>query len=170
VITFDDGYVNVLRHALEPLATTGFTAVQYLVADLLGRCNEWDVALGEAAEPMLDAGQVRQWLAAGHDIGSHTRTHPYLTRIPLAQAREEIVASKRKLEDLFHRPIEHFCYPYGDWNDAVRDLVAEAGYRTACTTQPGVNDADSSPLALKRVTARYASRRLGNLFGWWRRD
>jgi peptidoglycan/xylan/chitin deacetylase (PgdA/CDA1 family) len=170
VITFDDGYVNVLRHALEPLAATGFTAVQYLVADLLGRCNEWDVALGEAAEPMLDAGQVRQWLAAGHDIGSHTRTHPYLTRIPLAQAREEIVASKRKLEDLFHRPIEHFCYPYGDWNDAVRDLVAEAGYRTACTTQPGVNDADSSPLALKRVTARYASRRLGNLFGWWRRD
>jgi peptidoglycan/xylan/chitin deacetylase (PgdA/CDA1 family) len=168
VITFDDGYVNVLRHGLEPLAATRFTAVQFLVADLLGRGNEWDVPLGEAPEPLMDAGQIREWLAAGHEIGSHTLTHPYLTRIPRAQAREEIAASRKKLEDLFSRPIEHFCYPYGDWNGAVRDLVAEAGYRTACTTLPGVNHPTTPPLALRRVTVRYASRRLWNLFGWRR--
>ena len=166
VITFDDGYVNVLRHGLEPLANTGFQAVQFLVANLIGRHNEWDVAQGEAPEPMMDAAQVREWIAAGHDIGSHTLTHPWLTRIPVSVAREEITASRKKLEDTFGRPIQHFCYPYGDWNEPVRDLVADAGYQTACTTQPGVNTGSDSPFALKRFTARYPSR---NLKGIWSR-
>ena len=108
----------------------------------------------------MDAGQVREWLAAGHDIGSHTLTHPFLTRLSTAQAREEVTASRKKLEDLFSRPILHFCYPYGDWNEAVRDLVAAAGYKTACTTDAGVNTAAESPLSLKRFTARYRSRTL----------
>lgn len=166
VITFDDGYVNVLRHAPAPLAETKFKAIQFLVADLLGGCNEWDVPLGEAAEPMMDAAQVHAWLAAGHDIGAHTLTHPFLTQIPRDQAREEITASKKKLEDTFSRAIEHFCYPYGDWDPAVRDLVAEAGYRTACTTESGVNIAGSDPFALKRFTARYRSRNWKEASAW----
>ena len=160
VITFDDGYTNVLRYGLEPLASTGFKAIQFLVADLLGKHNEWDVRLGEVPAPIMDVVQAREWIAAGHDIGSHTRTHPWLTRLPVSAAREEITASRKKLEDTFGRPVRHFCYPYGDWNAAVRDLVEEAGYQTACTTEPGVNTAADSPLALKRFTARYPSRNL----------
>ena len=163
VITFDDGYVNVLRYGLLPLARFRYKAIQFLPANLLGRFNEWDVAVGEAREAIMDVAQVREWLAAGHDIGSHTLDHPYLTKLPTAEAREQISASKKKLEDVFSRPIEHFCYPYGDWNPVVRDFVAEAGYRTACTTNPGVNLPTDSPLALKRFTARYASRNLKNL-------
>lgn len=168
-ITFDDGYVNVLRHGLEPLAASGFKATLFLVADLLGQFNRWDVPLGEVPEPMMDAAQVREWLAAGHDIGSHTLTHPFLTRLPLNQAKEEISASRKKLEDLFGRKIEHFCYPYGDWNEAARDLVIGAGYRTACTTVPGVNTAGDSPFALKRITARYPSRNLKAIWARLRR-
>jgi peptidoglycan/xylan/chitin deacetylase (PgdA/CDA1 family) len=160
VLTFDDGYVNVLRFGLEPLAGTGFKAIQFLVADLLGKCNEWDVPLGEAPEPMMDSAQIRDWLAAGHDIGSHTLTHPFLTQLPPRKAQEEITASRKKLEDLFGRPIEHFCYPYGDWNVAVRDLVMAAGYKTACTTEAGINTPDDSPFSLRRFTARYPTRNL----------
>ncbi len=158
VITFDDGYEGVLQHALKPLAEARFTAVQFLVVRLLGKDNEWDMALGEAPEPIMDAAQVRDWLAAGHEIGSHTLTHPFLTQLSPGQAREEITASRKKLEDLFGRKIEHFCYPFGDWNEAVRDLVQEAGYRTACTVQAGVNTATDSSFSLKRFTARYPSR------------
>ena len=170
-LTFDDGFRNVLEHGLAPLVQNGFRASQFLVADQLGKTNEWDLGSGESPEPLMDVAQVRKWLAAGHEIGSHTRTHPFLTRISPPQAREEISASKRRLEDLFGVPVEHFCYPYGDWNEAVRGLVVEAGYRTACTTEFGVNRADGDPLALKRITARYASRnwrtvkaRLGGFF------
>jgi peptidoglycan/xylan/chitin deacetylase (PgdA/CDA1 family) len=158
VITFDDGYVNVLRHGLEPLADTRFKAIQFLVADLLGKYNEWDVPLGEAPEPMMNEDQVREWLAAGHHIGSHTLSHPFLTKVPRQAAREEITASRKKLEDLFGRPIEHFCYPYGDWNEKVRDVVVEAGYQTACTTDIGINTATDSPFSLRRFTARYPTR------------
>ena len=160
VLTFDDGYVNVLRNALEVLAQTQFKAIQFLPVNYLGKTNEWDSASGEASEPIMDASQVRDWLAAGHDIGSHTLTHPFLTRLPPDQAREEICASKKKLEDLFGRAIEHFCYPYGDWNSVVRDWVMEAGYHTACTTDFGVNTPDISCFTLKRITARYRTRSL----------
>jgi peptidoglycan/xylan/chitin deacetylase (PgdA/CDA1 family) len=157
-LTFDDGFCNVLENGLASLAATRFHAIQFLAANFLGKTNEWDVTLGEAPEPIMDAAQVREWLAAGHAIGSHTLTHPFLTRLPAVQAREEITASRKKLEDLFGVAVEHFCYPYGDWNNAVRDLVAEAGYHTACTTEFGVNPPGIPPLALKRITARYRSR------------
>jgi len=168
VITFDDGYVNVLRYGLKPLEETNFVAIQFLVTDLLGKYNQWDVPLGEAPEPMMDVAQVKDWLAAGHDIGSHTLTHPYLTRLNPQQASEEINASRKKLEDLFGRAVEHFCYPYGDWNEAVRDLVIAAGYKTACTTNAGVNTSDVSSFALKRFTARYPSRNLKAIWSRFR--
>lgn len=168
VITFDDGYVNVLRFGLGPLAKARFKAIQFLPANLLGKCNEWDVPLGEAPEPIMDAAQVREWLSADHEIGSHSLSHPYLTQLPLGSAREEIGASRKKLEDLFGIPIRHFCYPYGDWNEAVRGLVQEAGYQTACTTEPGLNTHAGAPFTLKRFTARYPSRNFKAIWAWLR--
>lgn len=166
VITFDDGFCNVARHGLEPLAGVGFRAIQFLVADRLGGQNDWDLPAGEAPERLMDLAQVKEWMQAGHEVGSHTLSHPQLTQLPLEKAREEITASKRKLEDWLGVEVAHFCYPYGDWNPAVRDLVAEAGYRTACTTQPGINLPRTNPFELRRITARYPSR---NLKAMWRR-
>lgn len=157
-LTFDDGFQSVLENGLEGLNRFGYRAIQFLLPDLLGRTNEWEQADGEASERLMDAAAVRDWLAAGHQIGSHTNTHPWLTRIPLPQAREEIASSRRKLEDRFQVPVRHFCYPYGDWNPTVRDLVVEAGYDTACTTDTGINRLGADPYALKRFTARYPSR------------
>ena len=128
-----------------------------LVPGHIGKFNEWDVKLGEAREPLMSAGQVREWLAAGHEIGAHTMSHPFLTRVSFREAREEIFASKKKLEDVFGVAIRHFAYPYGDWNEPVRDLVREAGYVTACTTEFGLNTTDTHPLALKRIMARRRS-------------
>ncbi len=169
VITFDDGFVNAGRLAVEPLRETGFQAIQFLVPGLIGRTNEWEQRQGEVTERLMDAAQIRDWLAAGHEIGAHTLTHPWLTRIPLAEAREEIRGSKAWLEDRFGRRIEHFCYPYGDGNPAVRDLVREAGFATACTTDSGVNQAAGDVFRLRRMTARYTSRNWRNLLAALRR-
>jgi peptidoglycan/xylan/chitin deacetylase (PgdA/CDA1 family) len=168
-LTFDDGFRDVFEHALPILREHGFRAMLFLVADFIGKTNEWQQRAGDVVEPLMDEAQIREWLAAGHEIGSHTRTHPHLTRLPPEEAREEIVASKKKLEDRFGVAVEHFCYPYGDWNPAVRDLVAAAGYRSACTTEPGVNWDEGSALALRRFTARYPTRRLKAWWTRWRR-
>jgi peptidoglycan/xylan/chitin deacetylase (PgdA/CDA1 family) len=165
-ISFDDGYRDVLEHALPPLGASGFSAIQFLVADLLGKTNEWQQRAGDVVEPLMDEVQVRDWLMAGHEIGAHTCSHAHLTRISAFQAREEISASKKKLEDLFGRRIRHFCYPYGDWNQAVRDLVQEAGYDSACSTQFGINMQSADPFALKRITARYPSRTWRRFWSW----
>ncbi|MBI3417823.1 MAG: polysaccharide deacetylase family protein [Verrucomicrobia bacterium] len=164
-LTFDDGFENVLRHAVEPMRQCGFRSIEFLVAARLGQLNDWEMRQGEVAERLMDAAQIRDWLAADHEIGAHSMTHPFLTQIPLAQAREEISASKKKLEDLFDVPIRHFCYPYGDCSDAISELAREAGYETACTTEAGVNTTETNPWQLRRVTARYASRNWRNFFG-----
>lgn len=168
-LTFDDGFENVLRCGLEPMRQHGFTAIQFLVADLLGKTNEWEQREGEVAEQLMDPAQIGEWLGAGHEIGAHTCTHPHLTQVPPVRAREEIFASRKKIEDLFGRPVRHFCYPYGDWNPAVRDLVIEAGYETAVTTEAGVNLAGADRFTLKRFTVRYPSRNWRNFFAAVRR-
>ncbi len=170
LFTFDDGFRSVFESALRPLADRRWPAIVFLVVDLIGKTNEWDRLAGERSEPLMDAAQVREWLAAGNEIGSHSQSHARLTQLPCDQAGEEISASKKKLEDLFGVAIQHFCYPYGDWNEAIRDLVIAAGYRTACTTEPGVNTSDTSLFALKRFTARYQTRSLRGLIARFRRQ
>jgi peptidoglycan/xylan/chitin deacetylase (PgdA/CDA1 family) len=163
VLTFDDGFCSVFENALEPLARHRLHALLFLVPNLIGKFNEWEIREGEAPEPLMDSGQIRQWLQAGHSIGSHTLTHARVTRLSVRDAREEIVASKKKLEDTFGVAVEDFCYPYGDWNGVVRDLVIEAGYRTACTTAFGVNTPATPPFVLRRLTVRYPTRTLRSL-------
>ncbi|HEY3864131.1 MAG TPA: polysaccharide deacetylase family protein [Verrucomicrobiae bacterium] len=162
-LTFDDGFRNVFQNALAPLAQFHWRALQFLVPNCIGQRNEWDLREGEVPEALMDAAEVRDWLGAGHAIGSHSLSHARLTRLTLRDAREEIFASKKKLEDTFGVPVEHFCYPYGDWNEAVRELVIEAGYRTACTTEFGVNTPATPPFALHRITVRHPTRTLRTL-------
>lgn len=165
-VTFDDGFRDVFTHGLPVLRQNGFPAIQFLVAALLGQTSRWQEPSGEIPGQLMDEAEIKEWIAAGNEIGSHTSNHPFLTRIPAAEAREEITASKKKLEDKFGLPVNHFCYPYGDYNQTVRDLVEQAGYTTACTTAFGVNDPGADPFTLKRVTARYPSRNWKNFKGW----
>jgi peptidoglycan/xylan/chitin deacetylase (PgdA/CDA1 family) len=160
VFTFDDGFRSVLENAGPALCSNGFRAIQFLVPNFLGKINEWDVREGEVPEPIMDIAQVREWLAAGHEIGSHSMTHASLTRLSVRDAREEIFSSKKKLEDLFSIPARHFCYPYGNWNDAIRDLVIEAGYETACTTRFGINTPETAHHTYHRIAARHRTRSL----------
>lgn len=161
-ITFDDGFLSNLEAAVSPMKECGARAINYLVADQIGMRSDWEIAEGGEARPLMDEAQVREWLAAGNSIGAHTCTHPRLSKIPRDRAREEIRSSKWKLEDRFGQPIEHFAYPFGDFDDAVVEMVREAGFKTAVTMDRGVNDRNTDPLRLKRWTARYPTRTLGS--------
>jgi peptidoglycan/xylan/chitin deacetylase (PgdA/CDA1 family) len=151
VITFDDGFTSVLRNGLEILARHQFPAIEFLVAGSLGKQNHWDIAKADVPEQLMDEVQVREWLAAGHEIGSHSTTHRNLRHLSPTEAREEISGSKKSLEDRFGIEVRHFCYPYGSWNQAVRDLAIEAGYRTASTLVFGVNNATTPAHELRRI-------------------
>ena len=168
-LTFDDGFEKVLYYALPSITLAGFRAIMFLVSDRIGGLNEWEMAVGERPEPIMDADQIRQWIGCGQEIGAHTQTHPWLTRIPLPKAREEIVASKKRLEDTFGQAVRHFCYPYGDYNPAIAEMVGEAGYVTACTTRGGLNCVTTPAYEMLRMTVRYRSRSWRSVREWFRR-
>src|SRR5579859_4615257 len=98
VISFDDGIRNVFDNALVVLARHQFRAIQFIISDLIGRRNEWMIAKGDIPEPLMDQHQIRDWLAAGHQIGAHSATHAQLVCLSPAQAREEIIGSKKRLD------------------------------------------------------------------------
>jgi peptidoglycan/xylan/chitin deacetylase (PgdA/CDA1 family) len=79
-----------------------------------------------------------------------------LSQLPLDLARREIADSKRLIEDKLGAPASLFCYPRGDFNEAVKRVVEDEGYLAACTTLPGDNDSNTDPFALRRT---YISRR-----------
>jgi peptidoglycan/xylan/chitin deacetylase (PgdA/CDA1 family) len=151
IITFDDGFTSVLRNGMDILSRHKFRAIEFLVAGSLGQQNQWDIAKGDVAEKLMDESQIREWLAAGHQIGSHSMTHRNLRHLSPIEMREEIFGSKKLLEDRFRIEVSHFCYPYGSWNETVRNLVIEAGYRTACTLEFGVNDPKTPAHELRRI-------------------
>ncbi len=157
-LTFDDAFASVFDHALPALQARRLKAMLFVVAGLIGAKDEWDHGIGEPPQALMDERQIRDWLAAGHEIGAHTLTHPALAELPPERARAEIFDGKKLLEDRFGVPVRHFCYPYGSYNARVRDLVAEAGYKTACAaaTGPetfGANRPGVHPLELRRVMA-----------------
>jgi len=151
VITFDDGYDSVFRNALPVLAMHRFKATQFLVSGLIGKRNEWDIPHGANPERLMDEAQIREWLAEGHEIGSHTRTHPNLRKVSAAMARAEIFDSKKELEDRFGCEVTCFCFPHGTFNELLCDLVQEAGYKAATTVRFGINLPGTSPFALSRI-------------------
>lgn len=157
VLTFDDAYQNLFVNGLPVLRERGVRAITYVVASLIGKSNEWDAGKGVRWEKLMDRVELQEWIEAGNDIGAHSMTHRNLARISPEEARREIFDSKKLLEDMFGRPVRHFCYPYGGWNRMIRDFVHEAGYETATTTDADFNDAGRDSLGLLRVTAQHRS-------------
>jgi peptidoglycan/xylan/chitin deacetylase (PgdA/CDA1 family) len=151
IITFDDGFACVLENGLDALSRHRFTAIQFVVAGRMGQNNDWDVAKGDLSEKLMDESQVREWLAAGHEIGSHSMTHRNLRHLKAGDLRAEVSDSKKVLEDKFGSAVRHFCYPYGSYNDAVKEAAAEAGYQTASTVKFGVNTPATSAFELRRI-------------------
>lgn len=153
VLTFDDGYFDFFTHAAPVLKRHGFPATVFLPTGYCGKTSAWDRA-GAAAKPLLDWTQVRALADAGVAFGSHSVSHPNLTRVSPEQLVEELSASKAEIQQRTGRSVNQFCYPYGEWNRAVREAVA-GHYEAACSTGAGVLEANSDPMALPRVDACY---------------
>jgi len=69
----------------------------------------------------------------GFTIANHSLSHPWPTRIPVAEWRREVLDGRKQLQDHFGQSVDGFAYPFGDCNDAVADVVREAGHCYART-------------------------------------
>lgn len=88
----------------------------------------WDQLRALAADPLVT-------------IGAHTVSHPFLSKLPMHEARWEMAAGAARIKDMLGTAPAHFSYPFGDAGAAgPRDfaLARDVGFVTAVTTRPGV--------------------------------
>jgi peptidoglycan/xylan/chitin deacetylase (PgdA/CDA1 family) len=106
---------------------------------------------------MLSWDEIREMIKNGVTIGSHSHTHPILSRMPIEEAKEEIFNSKKILERNLGVKIRHFSFPNGrkeDFSEELRDYCREIGFESICSVIYGANDASKGNFfALKRIGA-----------------
>jgi peptidoglycan/xylan/chitin deacetylase (PgdA/CDA1 family) len=136
VLTFDDGTADALNVVLPSLHRRGMRATFFIIT---GRVGESGFLTWEG---------VRALAAAGMEIGSHTRTHPRLPKIPKEAAEEELKVSKSRLEAEIGQTVEALAYPHNSVRSRTEALVAAAGYRVAVA---GVAHGGWDLLRLRRV-------------------
>jgi peptidoglycan/xylan/chitin deacetylase (PgdA/CDA1 family) len=97
--------------------------------------------------------EVEEMAANGISFGAHTVTHPILTKVSRAEAFSEIMASREAIERVLGRSPDLFAYPNGgrgDFDDAIKQFLRDAGFRCSVTTLQGANDARTDPHELRR--------------------
>jgi peptidoglycan/xylan/chitin deacetylase (PgdA/CDA1 family)/glycosyltransferase involved in cell wall biosynthesis len=140
ILSFDDGYENNYTLLYPILKEFGYTCTIFLVAGAV--TNTWDqTSETSIAVPLLKDKQIREMSSYGIEFGAHSCSHPHLTHLSPEQAKKEIVDSKKLLVETFGMPFETFAYPYGDVNEEIAGMVADAGFKYGIAT-------DSGPLAL----------------------
>lgn len=143
VLSFDDGYRDVYTNVFPLLRRMHLTATFFVVPGFLDSVR------------YLTWNQVEQMSRHGMDIEAHTMSHPDVTLVPAAQARNEIDQSRLVLQRRLHKPVRIFAYPYGDYNAAVLRDVQAAGYVAAFTTHQGWIESGGEMLTLPRVYANH---------------
>ncbi|HEV7133776.1 MAG TPA: polysaccharide deacetylase family protein [Gaiellaceae bacterium] len=140
VITFDDGYRDVLWNAAPLLRRLHMRATAFVIT---GRLSGPDSSF-------LTWAELRALERDGFTIGSHTVHHLELTRLPRRVAFSELVASRRALERHLGHAVPWLAYPAGRENAAVVALARRAGYVLAVTTAAGDVQSAQRPLELQR--------------------
>jgi peptidoglycan/xylan/chitin deacetylase (PgdA/CDA1 family) len=154
-ITFDDGYQNNFELAPPVLKALNLPATFFITTRFIGTefVPWWDINLGVRLEWMT-WDQVRELHRLGFDIGSHTQNHVDLGKVSKEVALNELVKSRKDLEEQISSPVTLFAYPYGRRDNITpdnRELVRVAGYLCCCSCFGGLNKRGTDPFHLQRI-------------------
>ena len=142
VITFDDGYKDNYISAYPVLESNGFPATIFLISNYIDKKQshlKW-----QQIKEMLEDSKIA--------FGGHTRNNVYLPDVKSkSRLKNEIAGCKRDIEAKIGRNIDYFCYPTGGFSEEIKDIVKEAGYKGACTTNRGFVRFNKDVYELKRI-------------------
>jgi O-antigen biosynthesis protein len=151
VLTFDDGFQECVEYTVPILQRYGFTATFYLVTGLMGGESSWLAPQLNVSFPLVDWDTVRELQALGFHCGAHSISHPHLTDLSPGACTEELLGARLSIEDRLGVPIHHLAYPYGAYDERVREIAIGAGYQSACSVRIGLSSDNDDAMALHRV-------------------
>lgn len=128
-LTFDDGHEDNVTTALPLLNQYGFKTTQCYASQFI------------EGVPGADQ-EVLAFYNSGHEICSHTVTHPFLTSLNQTQLNYELSHSQQVLENIIGQPVRNFASPYGDYNQNVNDTI-DNYYQAHRTVDEGYNSKDN---------------------------
>ena len=139
LITVDDGYRDFFENAAPILAKYNQTATVFVITNSIDLPNflTWD--------------QIKTLSDQGIEFGSHSLTHPNLTKLSDSKLQQEVSDSKNKLEEELNAKVNFFCYPSGNFDDRVEKIVKAAGYKGALTTLSGYNVSNKNLYEMRRI-------------------
>lgn len=153
-ITFDDGWEDNTLTALPAMQLYGFKSNQFYATAYIE--NPW------VPDPKA---LIQQFIDDGHEIGSHSITHPDLTTLPEAQVIQELEGSKQFLEDYLEISIQHFATPYGAYNTSVKDSIMTY-YDTHRTVDTGYNSKDNIDVSRLRSMSILSTTTASEVQAW----
>lgn len=140
VITFDDGYRDFYTDVYPLLQKYHAKATVYVIAGFVDYKN------------YMTEAQVKEVAASGLvDVGAHTVHHVGLKYADKKTVKKEVEESKKMLEDMLGVPVISFAYPDGSYDDDVVQMVKNAGFTTAVSTSPGIEQGVENRYALFRL-------------------
>ena len=153
-ITFDDGFRNLLDHAVPVLERVRLPATFFVISGYCGGTNNWpSQPSGVPGLPLMDWGELSSlppWIS----IGAHTETHPHLTALSEAECERELRACQDQIEQHLGRRTRWLAYPYGSRSASVRQ-AAGRHFDLAVGTSLAFLSSRSCPLDLPRIDAYY---------------
>lgn len=141
IFTFDDGYRDAYTDAFPILKKFDFMGTFYIISDYVDRQNE----------NYLTWTMIQEMSTSGMNIGSHTLTHPDLTKCTTDRVNRELIDSEKIIKEKIEKTITDFCYPSGKYNEEIISQIENAGYKTATTVKNGIADQNSSLFELPRI-------------------
>ena len=142
LLTFDDGWADVFTEAADLLRERRMQALVFVTTGFLTRKH----CISRTGLSRVDQQLFR--------IGSHAASHRMLCLMEEKQIREELVESKKILEDAIGREVDSISIPNGAVDARVRRLAKEAGYRFLFDSEVRLNRAGGSPLEIGRIAIK----------------
>jgi peptidoglycan/xylan/chitin deacetylase (PgdA/CDA1 family) len=152
VLTFDDGYADLIEEAAPIMIEQGFPATAFVTTGWLRGVQRY--AAGTPPDRMLWWSQLAELSSAGVEVAAHSHSHPQLDQIPEPRLRVELAASRRLLEDRLGHSVCSFAYPFGYSTKRVRAVARETGYLQAAVVTNAVAGSACDPFGVPRLTIR----------------
>jgi len=138
--TIDDAYKSFYEHGLEVFKEYAHPFTLFVFAEATDR-NYPDFMTWEELRESEKFGTV----------GNHSYGHPHLTYLSLEEIKEDTLKAKELLDKNLSKPLNYYTYPYGEYNEEVRNTIKNLGFEAIFNQSTGAVSKNSNTFNIDRI-------------------